>query len=53
MYIDDTFVMGETFEICEGSIEVLRENLINLGFKVHKSVFKPVQEPFLGYIINQ
>lgn len=54
-YIDDTFVMGETFEGCLNSLNKLRELLIALGFKIHptKSVFKPVQEiTFLGYIIN-
>lgn len=54
-YIDDTFVIGETFEICEKSLEVLRETLLHLGFKIHpdKSVFTRVQEiTFLGYVIN-
>lgn len=54
-YIDDTFVMGESFEGCLDSLESLRELLISLGFKIHpdKSVLKPVRElTFLGYVIN-
>lgn len=54
-YIDDTFVMGETFEGCLESQERLRELLISLGLKIYsdKGVFKPVRElTFLGYVIN-
>lgn len=54
-YIDDTFVMGETYEGCLDSLEELRELLISLGLKIHpdKSVFRPVRElTFLGYVIN-
>lgn len=45
-YIDDTFVMGESFEGCLDSLARLRELLISQGFKIHpdKSVFTPVRE---------
>lgn len=45
----------ETYQGCKESIEVPRETLIRLGFKVppDKSVFKPVQDiTFLGYVLN-
>ena len=54
-YIDDSFVVADTFEKCEQSIQVLCETVESLGFKVHpeKSVFQPKTEiTFLGFLLN-
>ena len=54
-YIDDTFIMGETFEQCKVTVQLLKQQLIDLGFKIHeqKSVLEPTNElTFLGYVIN-
>lgn len=54
-YIDDTFIMGETYEQCEKTIDRLQGMLVGLGFKIHenKSIVKPTNElVFLGYTIN-
>ena len=54
-YIDDSFVMHETREGCQKSLDILRNLLANLGFVVHpeKSVFTPTQKlTFLGYEID-
>ena len=54
-YIDDTFIMGETFEQCRNTVVLLKQQLIDLGFKIHekKSILEPTNElTFLGYVIN-
>ena len=54
-YIDDTFIMGETFEQCQQTVQLLRQQLVALGFKIHekKSVVEPTKVlTFLGYVID-
>ena len=54
-YIDDTFVIAESKELCERAVEFLIQIFTNLGFRVHdqKSVLKPSHElTFLGYVLN-
>ena len=54
-YLDDTFIQGDTREICEKNVEVTIELLRRLGFYVHidKSVTVPQQElEHLGFILN-
>ena len=54
-YIDDTFVMGLTFQECKKGIRLLREILEKLGFFINigKSVFTPSTKiEFLGFVLN-
>ena len=54
-YIDDTFVMGETYSQCKRSLDELKELLVSFGFRIHpdKSVFLPTKSlQFLGYVLN-
>lgn len=54
-YIDDTFIVGDSFEEALFSCQQLAATLDNLGFVVHehKSVMIPRQElVFLGFKIN-
>ena len=54
-YLDDTFLMGDTFNECKNAILGSVKLITNLGFFVHleKSKFFPSQViEFLGFIIN-
>ncbi len=54
-YIDDTFIVGKSFEAAQAASNVTTQTLTELGFTIHpdKSVFIPTQEiEFLGFIIN-
>ena len=54
-YIDDTFIMGETYKQCSETIRLLQQQLVLLGFKIHekKSVVIPTTKiTFLGYEVD-
>ena len=54
-YIDDSLLLGETFEICFKNIRATVALLRELGFTVHpeKSVLVPTQQiTFLGFVID-
>ena len=54
-YIDDSFIIGESFQKCEASVKFLYQMFQKLGFRVHerKSILTPCKEiKFLGYILN-
>ena len=55
VYVDDTLLVGDTYEECLENVNKTMEVLEKLGFTIHqtKSVFKPTQIiTFLGFIIN-
>ena len=54
-YIDDSFIVADTFEKCEGTAEELRRVLTELGFKIHigKSILTPTKKlNFLGFLLD-
>lgn len=54
-YIDDSLILGDSFNECVDNIQETSALLDKLGFTVHpeKSVFVPTQEIiFLGFVIN-
>ena len=54
-YLDDSFLMGDTFEECKKSVIATVKLFTKLGFQVHpdKSNLFPSQEiHFLGFILN-
>ena len=54
-YIDDSLLLGETFEICLNNIRATVKLLQELGFTIHpeKSVLVPTQQIiFLGFVID-
>lgn len=54
-YLDDLFLKGKTFSICQENLMEVIELLQSLGFTIHadKTVFNPSQEiEFLGFVIN-
>ena len=54
-YIDDSLLLGETFEICFNNIRATVALLQELGFTVNpeKSVLVPAQQIiFLGFVID-
>jgi hypothetical protein len=54
-YIDDSYIQGETYSLCQDNINVTRAQLDKLGFLINyeKSVLKPCQSiVFLGFILN-
>ena len=54
-YIDDIFVMGDTFEECQRSVRILCEILDDAGFVIHpeKSSLVPSQKlKFLGFMVD-
>ena len=54
-YLDDTFLMGDTFNECKNAVLASVKLITNLGYFIHpeKSNFFPSQEiEFLGFIIN-
>ena len=55
IYVDDSFLLGDTFQECLDNVVATLDCLESLGFVVHpdKSMFHPTQEiTFLGFIIN-
>ena len=53
VYVDDTFLQGDTFEECLQNIRSTVNLLQTLGFTVHpdKSVLNPTQKiEFLGFV---
>ena len=54
-YIDDTFVVADSFEKCRDTLGELKSQLEKLGFVIHeqKSVVEPTRQlVFLGYILD-
>ena len=54
-YIDESLLLGETFEICFNNIRATVAPLRELGFKIHpeKSVLVPTQQTtFLAFMID-
>ena len=54
-YIDDSFIISDSYEECLEAVNYLKNLFSRLGFRVHeeKSVLEPCQEiKFLGYILN-
>lgn len=54
-YIDDTFILADTFQEAENSCKILAHTLDNLGFVIQedKSVFIPSQQiVFLGFKLD-
>lgn len=54
-YIDDSLLIGETYNECQNNVVKTTPHSLDAGFLVHpnKSVFIPCQEiEFLGFIIN-
>ena len=54
-YIDDSFIIADSYEECLLAIETLTELFKDLGFKINeqKSVLKPTKNlTFLGYVLN-
>ena len=54
-YLDDSFLMGDTFEECEKAVVASVELLTKLGFQIHpeKSRLLPVQvTEYLGFLID-
>ena len=55
IYIDDSFLQGDTYSSCQDNINETVSLLLKLGFTIHptKSILCPLQEiTFLGFIIN-
>ena len=55
VYVDDSYLQGETFEECLQNITETVKLLQSLGFTIHpeKSVLKPTQKlAFLGVVLN-
>ena len=55
VYIDDSFLQGDSYNSCQDNINDTVSLLLSLGFTIHpiKSVLIPTQElTFLGFIIN-
>ena len=55
VYVDDSYLQGETFEECLQNITETVKLLQSLGFSIHpeKSVLKPTQKlTFLGVVLN-
>ena len=55
MYIDDGFIMGETFQLCWDATQCFLEVFVNAGFLPHpeKCCLWPSQEvQVLGFIVN-
>ena len=54
-YIDDSFIIAESYDECVAAVQCLTELFTTLGFTVNteKSVLKPTQNlTFLGYELN-
>ena len=54
-YIDDSFIIAETFEECQQAVSFLGNLFTDLGFRVNteKSILTPTKQlTFLGYILD-
>ena len=55
VYVDDSFLLGDTFTECLANINATIKLLTSLGFTIHveKSIIHPTQIiTFLGFVIN-
>ena len=55
VFVDDSYLQGNTYEACLHNIESTIELLQNLGFTIHptKSILTPTQRIiFLGFVID-
>ena len=55
VYVDDSYLQGETFEECLQNISETVRLLLSLGFTIHpeKSVLKPTQKlTYLGFALS-
>ena len=55
VYIDDSYLQGDSYNSCQDNINDTVSLLLSLGFTIHpiKSVLIPTQElTFLGFVIN-
>ena len=55
IFVDDSYLQGNTESDCLENIEVTENLLIKLRYKIHekKSILKPTQElKFLGFVTN-
>ena len=55
IYVDDSFLLGDSYDECLANIRITLQTLRSLGFVIHpdKSILRPTQElVFLGFIIN-
>ena len=55
VYVDDSYLQGDTYSECQQNVHDTIELLLSLGFTIHpdKSVLKPTQVIiFLGFVIN-
>ena len=54
-YLNDSFLMGDTFEECKKSVIATVKLLTKLGFQLHpdkSSLFPSLEIHFLGFILN-
>ena len=54
-YIDDSFLLSNSYEKCQEGLEELQTLLVSLGFMIHrqKSVLEPTKElTFLGFVLD-
>ena len=54
-YIDDSFIIAQSFEECAQAVAFLTDLFVKLGFRINteKSVLNPCQKlTFLGYVLN-
>ena len=55
IFVDDTYLQGNSYQDCLENVQQTIATLRNLGFTIHvgKSVLKPTQQiEFLGFILN-
>ena len=55
VYIDDSYLQGDTYKQCLENIHATRDLLVSLGFSINyvKSVFQPAQRiTFLGFVLD-
>ena len=54
VYIDDSYLQGDTYKHCWENIHATRDLLVSLGFSINvKSVFQPAQRiTFLGFVLD-
>ena len=54
-YIEDTLLLGDSYDECFANVKQTADLLDSLGFTIHprKSVFQPAQDiVFLGFILD-
>lgn len=47
LFLDDRYLQGETYHLCQENIRAIIQILQNLGFTVH-----PVKSSFLGFVVD-